>query len=128
MNTAYREYLRDALKHYDRDDDKDAVRRFLVFLAGYQPQGGAVYEPGVYTYGDAQGQYVPLYVDEDGLRGHGVDLARVPDVPALLDCWSCTLGDMMSNEDATGAIPLDEALRSALDAMDIDPKTVGMEE
>lgn len=114
MNTAYRAYLQDALDHYDRNDDKKAIRRFLGFLDDYQPAGDAKREPGVYAYGDAQGQYVPVTVDEDGLREHGVDPTRIPDAPRLLDAWACELGNRLNDEDAYGEWPKDVALTAAL--------------
>lgn len=93
MNTAYHDYLTDALSHYMcNEDDDQAIHRFLDWLKDYQPDRESMAEPDIYTYGDAQGQYAPTYIDRDSITAYGADpdklsAALKSDIPGILTAW-----------------------------------------
>lgn len=115
MNTAYEKYLHDALGHYMVNDDDEAVHRFLEWLHDYTPDKNAVKEPGIYEYGDAQGQYAPTYVDEESLTSHHIDPDKLTeqtlsDIPSFLDKWATTLDETLTDRDC-----MEDALERTLD-------------
>lgn len=96
MNTAYHDYLTDALDHYlCNTDDDAAIHRFLDWLDAYDPDHESMGEPDLYTYGDAQDQYALAYIDADTLRDHGV-----PDpTPDLIRRTAEIQWDLIAGED-----------------------------
>lgn len=105
MNTAYRSYLTDALDHYMcNEDDDQAIHRFLDWLNDYQPDKNSVHEPGLYTYGDAQHQYAPIYLDDTSFADHDVDIDKLTaktgkSFDQLLDEWASRMGETIFASD-----------------------------
>lgn len=74
MNTAYHNYLSDALDHYFvNTDETEAIDLFLDWLKDYHPKDGAVREPDAYDYAEAAGRHMVGYVDEESLAERGTD-------------------------------------------------------
>lgn len=121
MNTAYHDYLTDALDHYMcNEDDDQAIHRFLDWLKDYQPDKESMAEPDIYTYGDAQGQYAPAYIDRDSITAHGADPDRLAtatdsDIPALLGEWAREMSDLITESDLA-----ERALGNVLDNHGVD--------
>lgn len=102
MNPAYRQYLTDALTHYENQPgDADGIQEFINWVERYKPGTGDAREPDTYQYGEAWGQYPVGYLDTDSLKDAGIDIDALADEESpenVVSSWAEEVGDQLTGQ------------------------------